>query len=125
MNKFHNRALALMLAKPPEMSEDELRLRGWLKSNRKSLEGLTPAEVARMAIFCDVAPMDVVLRTLSNFRCAMTGGFIENLAAKELLHFEMTVDRVNKLREDKELDLDPLWEDLVNNFENETRKEAA
>jgi hypothetical protein len=119
---FHQRSLALMFAKPPEMTEDEINIRAWLKANRKTLEGRSAIEIAHLAIFTEVAPTEAIYLVLSDFRSVMGGTWSERRALNELHLLDMAMYRANKMLEPVEADLMPLWEDLTVQFENETIK---
>lgn len=122
--RFKKQALDLMFAKPPAITPAETEIRAWLKANKERLAGRAPDEIAHLAVLCGFN-VDDVCSTLANFRDAISDTYVESRAAKETLILEMTIDTVLEMRRPIELDLYPLWQDLVNEFENETRKAGA
>jgi hypothetical protein len=99
-----------------EVSPEEAELRNWLKSNRETLAGRDPFEVASLAITCGF-DQDVVCRTLCNFQDAMAGSHLDNRVAFKAWLTDRAVEEVQKMRADlervPELDLLPLWQELV------------
>lgn len=100
-----------------ELAPAETEIRAWLKKNRTTLLGRDASEVAHLAVLCGFDLSDVCM-TLSNFEDAKRGSHIENRAAFQTWRLEMAIDDCNKLKkklEPRELDLMPLWADLVAN----------
>ncbi len=99
-----------------KFSPEETALRDWLKANRERLAGHEPAEVAQLAVLCGF-DLDVVCMTLVNFRDAMAGSHIDNRAALEAWRFDMTLEHIEETKREmakvKELDLMPMWQELV------------
>lgn len=108
----------LPFAIDPKYTPAQIEIRNWIQQNRKTLEGRTSDEVASLAVTCGFDISDVCL-TLADFHDAMAGTNIDNRAAFQSWIFDRKVAEVTQMKRDlekvKELDLMPLWKELVAN----------
>lgn len=100
------------------MTPAEVAIRAWLKSNRETLRGRAPDEVAYLAVICGF-DLDDVCATLSTFQDAMQSSHIDNRAAYAMWLFDKAIFDFAKCKKNlervPELDLTHQWKELVAN----------
>lgn len=100
------------------VTEAQATIRAWIKANRESLEGLSPEQVAYMAVTCGFDLSDVC-STLVDFYDAMQGSHLDNRGALQMFRNEYAWNEFHKLKDamekKKQFDLMPYWKELAAN----------